>query len=410
MRIRLQPVAIARRTHATRQRSAALPLVLFVATLCACRETAAPQPYTYAVPPQDGDGWVTAAPGDVGMDQAPLVALMNELRSRDHGLNGILVARHGRLVFEEYFPGQQVDLEAEDPRPRVDVAFDRSTPHYMASASKSVTSALVGIAIDRGLITGVGAKLFSFFPDYADLNDTQKSGITLAHLLTMRSGWSWSDDDIDADQSDEVQMFFSQDPLRFLLERPLARPPDTHMDYNSGNTVLLGEIVRRTSGMDLHAFARQYLFGPLGIDTSRWAHCRNAAAVAFAGGGLYMRPRDMAKIGQLYLHDGVWNGNVVISQQWVRQSVQNAFVSWDQFSDHYMHTGYGYQWWPGRWDSGATTFLAAGWGGQFIMVVPSLDLVIVITGDYYDVNSMEGPVGAGIFDDILHDHILAAVR
>ena len=396
--------------HAFAVESRLLVSVLLLA-LGGCGDPVSPDGYTYSVPPQTGDGWVTASLADEGMDPAPLVALMNDLRGRDdHMIHGLLVARHGRLVFEEYFPGRQFDLEAEDPLQQMDVAFDRNTVHYMGSANKSVTSALVGIAIGRGLVSGAGARLFSFFPEYAALNDAQKDGITLAHLLTMTAGWPWYDDDIDASNSDESRMFSEADPVRFILERPLSTTPGSRMEYHSGSTVLLGEVVRRASGMDVHAFARQYLFGPLGITESKWAHCAGDPDVAFAGGGLYLRPRDMAKFGQLYLQDGTWDGNQVVPQEWVRQSVQTAVVSVDQFAVHYRHLGYGYQWWPGQWDGGVGAFLAAGWGGQFTMVVPSRALVVVVTGGYYDVNSMQGSVGQWIFDDIIYRRILAAVH
>lgn len=384
-------------------------LALLVAFLAGCGDPVSPS-YEYAVPPQTSDGWLTASLADVGMDEAPLAALMSDLRSRsNHSIHSVLVVRQGRLVLEEYFSGQELDLFAEDPLHRPDVAFGRNVLHSQASASKSVTSALVGIAINRGLIPGTDSKLFSLFPDYQALNDAQKDAIALTHLLTMTAGWPWYDDDIDAADSDETLMFFHEDPVRFVLERSLAHAPGTYMDYHSGSTVLLGEIVRRASGMDLHAFAEQYLFGPLGITGTRWAHCRNAPSVAFAGGGLYMRPRDMAKIGQLYLQDGVWNGTAVVPADWVGRSVQAAVALQDRITDHFMFTGYGLQWWVGRWDGGVDAYLAAGWGGQFIIVVPSRELVVVVTAGYFD-NSMEGPAGSFIFDNIVYHSILAAIH
>ncbi|NJD20014.1 MAG: beta-lactamase family protein [Gemmatimonadetes bacterium] len=274
-----------------------------------CRNLVATDTSAYTIPAQAGDGWATAAPADVDMDQAPLVALMNLLRSRgDHEIHRMLVVRRGKLVFEEHFPGQQVDLTSEDYRRWIDVAFDRDVLQFQASVTKSITSALVGIAVDRSFLPWIDATLNSFFPDYQAYLEPPKDEIKLIHLLTMTAGWPWHDDDIDADDSDEVLMFLHEDPVRFVLDRPLAHAPGSRMDYHSGSTVLLGEIVRRVSGMDLHAFAEQWLFGPLGITGTKWAHCRNAPGVAYAGGGLYMRPRDMAKIGQLHLQGGCGTG------------------------------------------------------------------------------------------------------
>jgi CubicO group peptidase (beta-lactamase class C family) len=397
----------------TAGRSAATWLALLLVALCAsgCRNLISPNTDPYTIPAQTGDGWVTASLADVDMDQAPLVALMKLLRSHtDHQIHSVLVVRRGKLVFEEYFRGQQFDLTGDDYRGRFDVAADRDALHLQSSVTKSITSALVGIAVDRGLLPGIDAKLTTFFPDYQAFLGPPKDRIELFHLLTMTAGWPWHDDDIDGDQSDEVLMFLNEDPVRFVLDRPLAHPPGSHMDYHSGSTVLLGEIVRRASGMDLHAFAERWLFGPLGIARTKWAHCPNAQDVAFAGGGLYMRPRDMAKIGQLYLQGGVWNGSQVVPTDWVRESVREAVTSHDRITDHLMFMGYGRLWWVGRFDGGVDAFLAAGWGGQFIIVVPAEDLVVVVTAGYFDDNDMRGPAGDFIFDDVVFHRILAAVR
>lgn len=345
------------------------------------------------------------------MDPAPLIDLVDAIRAHDrHFLHSVLVVRNGQLVFEEYFDGQQFDLVDGSPWDYVPVAFGINTLQYQGSVSKSITSALVGIAVDRGLISGIEAPLFSFFPDYQELSTPEKEKITVAHLLTMRAGWPWYDDDIDAEGSDEVQMFLHEDPLRFVLERELEWAPGSWMEYHSGSTVLLGEIVRRVSGLGLEAFAFQYLFQSLGITEAIWADCRNAPGVAFAGGGLYLRPRDMAKVGQLFLQGGAWEGTQVISSEWVSQSVQNAVISQSQVAGHYLRTGYGFLWWIGRFDGGYDAYMAMGWGGQFIVVIPELDLVTVVTGGNYDVNSGSADVPFSIYDDIVYGHVLPAIR
>jgi CubicO group peptidase (beta-lactamase class C family) len=265
------------------------------------------------------------------MDPAPLVALRDAIRAHGaHFLHSVLVARNGRLVFEEYFDGRQFDLVEGSPWEYEPVSFGINTLQFQGSVSKSITSALVGIALDRGLIPDVDATLFSFFPDYQELSTPQKEEITIEHLLTMRAGWPWYDDDIDGEGSDEVQMFQHEDPLRFILERPLEWAPGSYMEYHSGSTVLLGEIVERVSGLSLADFAFQFLFHPLGIDEAVWADCQNAPGVAFAGGGLYLRPRDMAKIGQLFLQEGLWEGTQIISSEWASRSVQTVVVSQSQ--------------------------------------------------------------------------------
>lgn len=366
---------------------------------------------SYPAPLDTGDGWRTASPSDVGMDPTPLVALLDAIRTHDrHFLHSVLVVRDGRLVFEEYFDGRQFDLVEGSPWDYQAVSFGINTLQFQGSVSKSITSALVGIAIDRGLISDLDAPLFSYIPDYQELSTPEKEGITIGHLLTMRAGWPWYDDDIDGESSDEVQMFQHEDPLRFILERPLEWAPGSYMQYHSGSTVLLGEIVQRVSGMSLAGFAFQFLFQPLGIDEAVWADCRNAPGVAFAGGGLYLRPRDMAKIGQLFLQGGSWEGAQVISSEWASRSVQTEVISQSRHSDHYLETGYGYLWWTGRFDGGHDAYMAKGWGGQFIVVIPELDLVTVVTGGNYDVNSSSADVPFNLYDDIVYKHVLAAIR
>ncbi len=367
--------------------------------------------YNYEVPEQATDGWITASMTDVGMDTEPVSVLMNDLLNRDDDfIHSLLIIKNGNLVFEEYFAGHQFDLSSENPLDLVEVDFDKHTLQFQASVSKSITSALVGIAIDQGLIQGVDEELFSFFPDYQDLNIGEKSQITLHHLLTMTSGLPWYDDDIDGDDSDEVIMLLHEDPIRFILDRPLNNTPGTYMEYNSGSTVLLGEIVRRVSGMDLHEFAKQYLFTPLGITNTQWTHCKNAEDITSAGGGLYMRPRDMAKFGQLYLQEGMWNGQSIISTGWIGESVQNHVISYNRWAEHFIDTGYGYQWWLAQFDVDINVFTAMGFGGQYILVFPEKELVIVITGGNYEANSSQDPNPFIIFDYIVYDHILTTLQ
>jgi len=388
-----------------------VPFLLLALGFPGCSDSVGSEPVSYPAPPDTGDGWATASPSDVGMDPAPLIALRDAIRAHpSHFLHSVLVVRDGRLVFEEYFDGQQFDLVEGSPWDYEPVSFGINTLQYQGSVSKSITSALVGIAVDQGLISDLDTPLFSFFPDYQNLSTPEKEDITIAHLLTMQAGWPWYDDDIDGEGSDEVLMFQHEDPIRFILERPLERAPGSYMEYHSGSAVLLGEIVSRVSGMSMADFGSQFLFQPLGIDQSVWADCRNAPGVAFAGGGLYLRPRDMAKIGQLFLQGGSWEGTQIISSEWADRSVQTVVVSQSQSADHYLRTGYGYLWWTGRFDGGLDAFLAKGWGGQFIVVIPGLDLVTVVTGGNYDVNSSSAEVPFGIFDDIVYGHVLPAIR
>ncbi len=344
---------------------------------------------------------------DVGMSTGPMVTLMNDLIDReDDFINSILIVKNGSLVFEEYFSGgYQLDLFDGDLNYLEGVEFTRNTLQYQGSVSKSITSALAGIAIDQGLITSIDNKLFSYFPDYQELNTGEKDDITIRHLLTLTSGFPWYDDDIDANNSDEVLMFTHEDPIRFLLEKPVLATPGTDWEYNSGCNVLLGEIISRASGMDLHEFAKQELFEPLGITNSEWAHCINDESIVIASGGLYLRPRDMAKFGQLFLQNGQWNGEFLFSDTWVNESTTSYSNIVNQ-TYHYQQTGYGYNWWIGQFDGGIETYVAMGFGGQFIFVIPDEDMIIVVAGGNYDANSPFDPEPFTIFDYIVNGHIL----
>jgi len=355
-------------------------------------------------PPETGDGWETASLQQVGMDSTPLLALLDLLaQTPDHLIHGIVIVRHQKLVFEHYWPGIDLDPGTLNPVPR---DFDRETLHYVASVSKSITSALVGIALDRGLIGGVGDSLFSHFPDYASLETEGNGAVTLEQLLAFSSGYDWNEFEYGfGDPRDShYQMFNTSDPIGYLLGRPMVAVPGSVFRYNSGDTNLMGEIVRRaSSSATLVVFADRYLFAPLAIRTYAWLRFPLADTITFASGGVSLRPRDMAKLGALYLNGGIWRGRRVVSEDWVRAS---TVMSTPLGPEYGLVYGYGYNWWLGRTEYGDSTvayFRASGWGGQEVLVYPGLDLVIVFTsGGYYDAR----PVGLG---QMIREYIFPAI-
>lgn len=229
--------------------------------------------YIYQIPTETDDGWQTASLEEVGLDTGQMIQLMNDLAKHpDHWVHSMVVIKDGKLVFEEYFPGEDLDLSnlgngvAYSNR-----EFNPNTLHSAASISKSITSILLGIAIDEGLVQGTQETMFSYFPDYLHLSDGTKSKITLEHMLAMASGLPWSEAyPYDDPRNDLVSMVFSDDPIGQALDRSTAAAPGTEFIYNSGTANLLGEIVRRSSGMTLADFAEQRLFAPLGIETYEW--------------------------------------------------------------------------------------------------------------------------------------------
>lgn len=358
----------------------------------------------YERPPRTGDGWDTATLEQVGMDAEPLADLLRLIESTDdHLIHSLLIARDGKLVFEQYWPG--LDLEPGTLEP-IAKDFGRETLHYVASVSKSLTSALAGIALDQGLIGGVEDSLFSYFPEYAHLRTGDNGPIIVKHLLSFTSGYDWNEFvyGFDDARDSHYQMFNTSDPIGFLLARPVTSEPGSVFHYNSGDTNLLGEIVRRSAAAStLVEFAQRYLFQPLDISTYAWIRFPLAPAVTFASGGASLRPRDMAKLGQLHLNGGVWNEARVVSEPWVAASTTEAIPLAGSYRTLY---GYGYNWWLGRFpslDGAVEYFRAAGWGGQDVFVVPELALVVVFTaGGYYEVRPLD-------VEDLIVDYILTAI-
>jgi CubicO group peptidase (beta-lactamase class C family) len=351
-------------------------------------------------PASIGDGWPTATPESVGLDGERLCGIAARLKETNANVHAVVIVRHGKLVFEQYFPGYDEPWGMGEGRHD----FDATTKHDMRSASKSVVSLLVGIAIDRELIKSANEPLVKFFPDYSALKTAGWDNITLRHLLTMSSGIQWDENRAWKDsQNDEPHLGSEADPFRYVLSKPIAAPPDTVWNYNGGGTDLLGNIIERVSGKSLEAFAREALFTPLGISDWEWMKYRNehiAAAV-----GLRLRPRDAAKIGQLVLNKGAWSGRKIVSPEWIEQSIRPRFQAIGYFSGLFF---YGQQWWMGRsmaQEKEVKWIAAMGSGGQRIFIVPDRDLVVMTTsGLYFQPRQGDGAL------DMMANFILPAVR
>jgi len=272
--------------------------------------------------------------------------------------------------------------------------------HDVRSVSKSVVSLLVGIALDHHLIARTGQSVFSYFPEYSDLRTPEKDRIQLVHLLTMTSGLAWDEDlPYNSPANTERAMYESAAPYRYVLDRKVWNPPGEIWNYSSGSTMLLGAILQKVARKSLPDYASEVLFAPLGITAFEWTRVAPSNEPA-AGGGLRLRPRDMAKIGQLILNKGLWNGERVVSEQWIKDSIRPLYAGWG--NDH------GYQWWTGVSKVGDRSFrwiAAWGLGGQRIFIVPEADLVVAITAGNYGSN-----VQSSIAFDVLDTFLLPAIR
>ena len=350
------------------------------------------------VPVARDDGWSVASVNeDRLIDRAALCRMADRLAaSSDANVHAVLVARGGKLLFERYFRGSdEVPLLIYLRRVK-NVTFDADTLHDMKSVSKSVASLAVGIAIDRGLIRSVDEPIFSFFPELSDLHSPEKDRLRLAHALTMTMGLKWVEAVPDNEgNNDEERMHMAPDPCRYVLSLPVTAPPGQEFFYNTGALTLVSAIVRKATGRPLDEFARAVLFEPLGITGFEWIRVKGDAD---AGGGLRLRPRDMAKIGQLVLAGGRWNDRQVVSKAWIDASTTPRTEASSNYS-------YGYLWWLGRspfngrevhWPAGL------GRGGQSIRIVPELDLVVAVTAGYYQDYSPEAfKLQYGVFRDVL---------
>lgn len=294
-------------------------------------------------------------------------------------VHSILLLKDGKLVLEEYF-----------------YEYNRNSLHQLRSATKSVISALLGIALGKGLIKSIDEPVLGFFPEYPVNNlTTTKQNITIRHLLSNQAGWD-CDITIDSSAGNETAMGLSNDWVKFTLDLPMIDTPGTRGRYCSGNAIILGKIIEKVSGMGLSDFARDNLFKPLGIVQYKWSFKPDRSSEeTFCQ--LYMRPRDMLKFGMLYLNNGEWREKQLIPPGWIRESIATHSTV--------NGTEYGYLWWKqwlnvgGKRNDGVT---AKGNGGQRIYLFPEYNLIAVITGGSYNVDSPS--------DRMLINHVLPGLK
>ena len=331
------------------------------------------------------DGWAVASPESVDLDGDLIRGIGLHFESwTDTNAHAVLIARHRKLVYERYFTGE--DWKWGEALGRV--TYDASKRHDLRSVTKSVTSLLFGIAVDRGWIAALDAPVFTYFPEHADLRTVEKDTITLRHLLTMSAGFAWNEDLPYANpQNSERLMTDAPDRCRYVLEQPIVRPPGRAYIYNGGATALLAAILTKAAGQPPDVLAQRELFDPLGIGDVEWIRYIDGTPVAASG--LRMRPRDLLKIGQLVLDGGRWQNKQIVSRAWIEESTAPHINGEGLFF-------YGYQWWLGRsltsreeirWISGV------GYGGQRLYIVPSKGLVVLTMAGLYNSTMFHGIVG-----------------
>lgn len=307
--------------------------------------------------------------------------LVGRIRGGTYGtITSLLVARNGRLVVEEYFNGGS-----------------QSAPHTMQSVSKSVTSLIAGIAIDQGRL-GLDDRVVAWLPRYQPLrnDDPRKDAMTVRDLLTMRTGLDWYEDPYAGSALQRLNDC-GCDWLRFVLDWPMRDPPGSRWEYVSGGVILLGGIVGEATGMRIDRFADLNLFGPLEAQGVSWFGGL-PDGLPHTGGGLFLRSRDMAKLGQLVLDDGRWRGRQIVSSDWMRRSTARVVPSVRTFGSHPVD--YGLLWWT---TNPSDVVTASGARGQWIFVLSRERVVVAATGQN-DNGFWSAPV------DFLYSHILPAIQ
>ena len=337
-------------------------------------------------------GWPGSSPEAEGIDASALVAIDARIRAGELGfVDSMLVIRHGRIVFDRGY--EQDYVAANEGRDETPHQYNYFHPdwhpfykgtelHTLQSVTKSVTSTLIGIAIHRGEIEGTDVPALGFFSEreFPD-PDGRKAGMKLDDVLTMRAGfrwdeWSYGYEDL---RNDCIQLEACKDWIDFVLKKPMATDPGTVFVYNSGATHLLSGIIAQATGQTIDRYAEEHLFGPLGIGSYHWK--KTPRGLPDTEGGLYLRPHDLAKLGLLFLHDGVWAGERLLPEGWVERSV-TPWVEDIRPDNGRKDSGYGYKWWildDGEGES-PKVFAAMGFGDQLLLVVPELDLIGVFTG------------------------------
>lgn len=300
------------------------------------------------------NSWEFDAPENHGVDGEMLGKLHDAIEETE--IYSFVIAKDGYIISEYYKEG-----------------YDPQSVFRLNSCTKSFSGALIGIAIDEGLIDGVDTKISEFFPQLAESDDEYKREITVRHLLEHTSGIDWPEWGAG---TMFVQFASSEDWVDFVLSRPMAAKPGTTFNYTTGGSHLLSAIIQQATGKNANAFGREHLFKPLGMDSVKWRV--DPQGITDGGNGISMNALDAAKFGQLYLDNGKWKDQQIIPEAWVEESTSY------QSAGSYGTGEYGYQWWLKEFgENGAyRAYYAMGYAGQYIFVVPELELVTVITSRF----------------------------
>jgi len=330
------------------------------------------------------DGWSIARPEETHMDAKALAELTQWIEETYEYQNthAVLIEHAGKLVYELYLEGEDEQYAPTEYR-----KFDVNSLHDLRSISKSVTSLLLGLALNGDYQQALATPITEFFKDQEFAFGNGAEAVKLHHVLTMTAGFEWDEWSLPYSdpRNNEHQLHEAEDPVAYALSRHVKDQPGKVWKYSGGLTEILAAIVEQKTDKRLDEFAAEALFGPLGIDNFEWLGSSNWRPQGWpsASSGLRMRARDLAKIGSLMLHNGIWHNRQIVPAEWIKLSVRSHVaesVNWSRGK-----YGYGFQWWPGRSNSIPSYKIIAGFGngGQQLLIVPELHLVVtVFAGNY----------------------------
>ena len=363
--------------------------------------------------------WQIATPESKGLDSKILRNLHKEFEELKHGyINSFIVIKRNAIVFEEYYDIDYAELtkDKKDEQIRIleknygvhaNPMYNYFNPewhpyykdtdlHTIQSVTKSVTSALLGIAIDKGYISDIDSKIVDFFPDYASsFKDKKKQSITIRNLLIMSSGMKW-DESTHAytdPRNDAANMENSEFWLEYILSASMDSAPGDEFNYNSGITILLSQILEQATGTSVESFAKKYLFSQLGIDKFFWKKIPDG--LTDTESGLYISARDFARIGLLFANKGQWMGKEIISEDWINEIMAPTILT------NYPNTYYGFQWWLYSDVDNKEIWMQAGigYGGQHILIIPKYDLLLIFNG--WNVFDIERPTSEYLAERVI---------
>ena len=336
---------------------------------------------------QKSDNYIQiASPVEIGVDTLILNEMTTNISEQVYpNIHSILIAKNGKLFYEKYFDGKDQNWGSDLGV----VVHNDTTLHDLRSITKSIVSACIGIAIQEGLINNVHEKVSKFFPEYAF--DDKKQDWTIEHFLTMTTGLSWNENlPYNNPENDEIKMVYSDDPVKYVLDKPLENIPGTRFNYNGGATQVLSEIIERASGYDIEQFAQKYLFKPLGIKKIEWNRYsrwnKSILKDKFgAASGLRLTSEDLLKFAFLYRNNGKWNGKQILLAGWVKESFSKKIEFPSSVAEG--NDAYGYQFWIWSDSTRNRRFnivSAIGNGDQHIYWDIDNDLIIISTAGNYN--------------------------